>query len=112
MRKLEEEMVSAIVNRYTWHGTNTTVKIEYNSEHDFNEAFVYLWGNLIAKVNNCGVWMSSAGWSTTTTRSRLSAIAEACYVNGRVTTLGGYMHIASGKDELYDLSGDKLVKVA
>ena len=70
MRKIEEQMNMAIRARKSWAGSNTTVRA-YNDSID-----VYLHGHCIAWLDVINdVWtLSSCGWETNTTKSRLNAI--------------------------------------
>ena len=72
MRKIEQQMNSAIVNKNDWSNSNT--KVNYNSNTDCSS--VYLHGNQIATVdhNTNAVKLSSCGWQSVTTKSRLNAI--------------------------------------
>ena len=75
MRKIEREMQQAICNLsngQTWRKSNT--EVAKNSEGDTS---VYLHGNRIAFVNSFGdITLSSCGWDTVTTKSRLNAILD------------------------------------
>ena len=77
MRKIESEMQSAIVERRDWSSVNTTVTVdsEGNTEVRFHN-------NLIATIfNNGDLKLSSCGWKTTTTKSRLNAILDCFFHN-------------------------------
>ena len=72
MRKIEQQMNRAIANRTNWAGSNTTVTFNDST----NCSNVFLHGHNIATVDhttNC-VKLSSCGWTTNTTKSRLNAI--------------------------------------
>ena len=72
MRKIEQQMNRAIANRTNWAGSNTTVT--YNDSTNCSSVFLH--GHQIATVDhttNC-VKISSCGWQTVTTKSRLNAI--------------------------------------
>ena len=75
MRKIEREMQSAITglsNGQTWRKSNT--EVAKNSEGDTS---IYLHGNRIAFVSSFGdITLSSCGWDTVTTKSRLNAILD------------------------------------
>ena len=72
MRKIETEMQNALRNRVNWSKSNTTV---FND--DEGNQFVTLHGNLIATISNFGdIKLSSCGWHTPTTKSRLNAILD------------------------------------
>ena len=74
MRKLERQMNFAISNKGNWAGSNTTVRYNENT----NCSQVYLHGHLICTFdhNTQAVKLSSCGYETVTTKSRLSAILE------------------------------------
>ena len=67
-------MNRAIVNKNDWSNSNT--KVNYNSNTDCSS--VYLHGNQIATVdhNTNAVKLSSCGWQSVTTKSRLNAILQ------------------------------------
>ena len=69
MRKIEQEMIRAIVSRENWAGANTTVHFENG------KAVVMLHGNTIAFEHGFGWNVTMAGWATATTRSRLNALS-------------------------------------
>jgi len=74
MRKLERQMNFALSNKANWAGSNT--QVNYNS--NTNCSSVYLHGHLIATYehNLKAVKLSSCGYETVTTKSRLNAILE------------------------------------
>jgi len=74
MRKIERQMNFAISNKGNWSGSNTTVT--YNESTNCSQ--VLLHGHNIATVdhNTQAVKLSSCGYETTTTKSRLNAILE------------------------------------
>ena len=74
MRKLERQMNFAISNKADWAGSNT--QVNYNS--NTNCSSIYLHGHLIATVdhNLKAVKLSSCGYTTVTTKSRLNAILD------------------------------------
>ena len=67
-------MNRAIVNKNNWSNSNT--QVIYNDNTDCSE--IYLHGNHIATVdhNTNSVKLSSCGWQTNTTKSRLNAILD------------------------------------
>ena len=72
MRKIETEMQNALRNRVNWSKANTSV---FN-DNEGNQ-FVTLHGNLIATISNFGdIKLSSCGWQSKTTKSRLNAILD------------------------------------
>ena len=82
MRKVEQQMNEAILNRKDFFKGNTSVQ-NYITETGAREAVVHLHGNHIATVGDT-LQISDAGWQTVTTKSRLNALlnefAEGCYV--------------------------------
>ena len=74
MRKLERQMNSAIRRQVNWAGSNTSVS--YNDST--NCSSIYLHGHLIATFdhNLKAVKLSSCGYETRTTKSRLNALLQ------------------------------------
>jgi len=72
MRKIESQMNRAISNRVNWAGSNTSVSFNEST----NCSNVFLHGHNIATVDHAtnAVKISSCGWTTNTTKSRLNAI--------------------------------------
>ena len=77
MRKIEEQMNYALRHRKNWAGSNTTVRC-FKENGVTTEMQVLLHGNLIAWLDTAtnDLSISSAGWETVTTKSRLNAILE------------------------------------
>ena len=74
MRKLERQMNRALVSKNNWAGSNTTVR--YSNET--NCSSVYLHGHNIATLDHTtnALRLSSCGYETVSTKSRLNAILE------------------------------------
>ena len=74
MRKVEQQMNRALSNKTNWAGSNTTVS--YNDST--NCSSVYLHGHQIATLDHStnALKLSSCGYETVTTKSRLNAILE------------------------------------
>ena len=74
MRKIERQMNFAISNKADWASSNT--QANYNS--NTNCSTIYLHGHQIAAVdhNLKAVKLSSCGYTTKTTKSRLNAILD------------------------------------
>ena len=74
MRKIEKMMNMAITHKTDWSSSNT--RVEYNNST--NCSSIYLHGHQIAAVdhNLKAVKLSSCGYETRTTKSRLNAILE------------------------------------
>ena len=77
MRKIEEQMNYAIRHRKNWAGSNTTVRC-YKKDGFTTEIDVLLHGNCIAWFDTASndFNISSCGWETFTTKSRLNALLE------------------------------------
>ena len=74
MRKIERLMNMAITHKTDWSSSNT--RVEYNNLS--NCSTIYLHGHQIAAVdhNLKAVKLSSCGYTTNTTKSRLNAILD------------------------------------
>ena len=74
MRKLEKQMNFALSNKGNWNGRNTSVVYNENT----NCSSVYLHGHQIATLDHStkAVKLSSCGYTTVTTKSRLNAILD------------------------------------
>ena len=74
MRKIEKQMNFAITHKGNWRNSNT--EVEYNE--NTNCSHVFLHGHNIATVDHGtnSVKLSSCGWETVTTKSRLNAILQ------------------------------------
>ena len=72
MRLIEKQMNFALSNRSNWSKSNT--QVVYNESTDCSS--VYLHGHQIATLdhNNQALKLSSCGYQTVTTKSRLNAI--------------------------------------
>ena len=77
MRKIEEQMNYAIRHRKNWAGSNTTVRC-FKENGVTTEVKVLLHGNCIAWFDTASndFNISSCGWETFTTKSRLNALLE------------------------------------
>ena len=82
MRKIEQQMNSALLRKTNWAGSNTTVS--YNELP--NCSSVYLHGHQIATLDHHtnALKLSSCGWQTVTTKSRLNAILQEVKWGARV----------------------------
>ena len=70
MRKIEQQMISAIKSRKDWRNDNTEVLYSPSRK----VSCVYLHCNLIATISADDVEVYDGGWQTNTTKSRLNAI--------------------------------------
>ena len=75
MRKIESDMQTAIAAGRNFKSANTTV------ENTDQGQIVRLHGNEIAQIKDNVLYITSAGWETTTTKSRLNAILD-CLIPG------------------------------
>lgn len=69
MRKIEKEMLAAIVTKKRYSNDNTLVEVETDGTIK-----VYLHSNLIAEISDTSIWLSDAGYESNTTKSRLNCI--------------------------------------
>ena len=72
MRKIEQQMNTALANSKNWQSGNTSV--HFNEEN--NTSIVRLHGNKIAVLGEDFLEIFDGGWQTTTTKSRLNAIID------------------------------------
>ena len=82
MRKIEQQMNRAIANRTDWSSSNT--RVEFNDSTNCSSVFLH--GHRIATFdhNLKAVKLSSCGWQTVTTKSRLNAILDEVKWGARV----------------------------
>jgi hypothetical protein len=87
MRKIEQQMISAILNRKSWQSGNTVVTIRTDASMS-----VYLHGNHIADID-CPTGFvlvnqeTLRNWQTPTTKSRLRALGADVRTSKGVTYL-------------------------
>ena len=72
MRKIEQQMNTAIRYRRNWAGSNTMVRVSREVVE------VFLHGNHIASVDTATnqLQIFDGGWQTVTTKSRLNALCD------------------------------------
>ena len=70
MRKIEQQMNTAISNNENWSSANTTVQFN----EDENLSIVHLHGNKIAEIGDTFIRLFDGGFQSNTTKSRLNAI--------------------------------------
>ena len=78
MRKIEQQMISAVQNNKNWQSANTSVHFNEVS----GESLIRLHGNLIAVVDEDSMTIFDGGWQTNTTKSRLNALCDAFCIDG------------------------------
>jgi len=94
MRKIDELASDAFESGKQWKLGNTEVI------NDNGTIYMLLHGNYIAKKQDGKLWVSHAGWQTTTTKARLNSLSGMCivqkdftfYLNG-VEMLGGWNEV-------------------
>ena len=74
MRKIEQQMNRAIVNKNDWSNSNTFV--EYNSVTNCSTVVLHRTAIAVYDHNLKAVKLNSGGYTTNTTKSRLNAILE------------------------------------
>jgi len=72
MRKITSNAINAFMNNDNFSESNTRVEVIADGSNQKTE--LYLHGNLIAYKINGNHYISSAGWSTSTTRERLNGL--------------------------------------
>jgi len=73
MRKIEREMIQAIIDGRDWKKANTEVEAHPSGN---NEMRVFLHGNNIASYKDGTLYINHCGWKTRTTKSRLNALVK------------------------------------
>lgn len=102
MRQIEQNLINAIRERKkAWSQDNTTISYNENTEtYD-----VFLHGNKIASIDydNREVRLSSCGWRTSTTKSRLNAILTALCADGGIRQIRNRWQICTnGHNDHYN----------
>ena len=72
MRKIEQQMNRAIVNKNDWSNSNT--KVDYNSNTNCSTVVLHRTAIATYDHNTQALKLNTGGWSTVTTKSRLNAI--------------------------------------
>jgi len=78
MRKIEQQMNSAIQRNINWQSSNTSVTFDSES----GVSTVFLHGNKIAEVSDNDMTIFDGGWQSNTTKSRLNALCDEFCVVG------------------------------
>ena len=100
MRKIDQQMNTAIRNRVNWAGSNTMVTVDHN-----DKARVFLHGNLIAEVCSEFVAIFDGGWQSNTTKSRLNALLAEFRPQARVFQKDFVWFIKHGNNNFVFQSG-------
>ena len=82
MRKIEQQMNRAIVNRNNWSNSNTFV--EYNSNTDCSTIVLHRTAIAVYDHNTQALKLNTGGWQSNTTKSRLNAILDQLMYGARV----------------------------
>ena len=82
MRKIEQQMNRAIVNRNNWSNSNTFV--EYNSFTDCSTIVLHRTAIAVYDHKNQALKLNSGGYQTRTTKGRLNAILSELIAGARV----------------------------
>ena len=72
MRKIEQQMNRAIVNKNNWSNSNTFV--EYNESTNCSTIVLHRTAIAVYDHNTQAVKLNTGGWQSNTTKSRLNAI--------------------------------------
>ena len=91
MRKIEREMIQAIIDRKDFKKANTEVLMDVDNSF----ASVYLHGNHIAEYDcsDSSLVINHCGWKTVTTKSRLNSLIQ--------FVLGGTCHLGQRNFEWF-----------
>ena len=82
MRKIEQQMNRAIVNRNNWSNSNTNV--DYNSNKDSSTIVLHRTAIAVYDHKNQALKLNTGGYTTNTTKSRLNAILDEVMYGAKV----------------------------
>ena len=82
MRKIEQQMNRAVVNKNDWSNSNTFV--EYNSNTNCSTVVLHRTAIAVYDHNLKAIKLNSGGYTTNTTKSRLNAILDEVKFGARV----------------------------
>ena len=82
MRKIEQQMNRAIVNKNDWSNSNTFV--EYNSNTDCSTIVLHRTAIAVYDHKNQALKLNTGGWYSVTTKSRLNAILDEVMYGAKV----------------------------
>jgi len=107
MRQIEKQMNFAVSNKGNWSGSNTSVS--YHPTEHLSE--VRLHGHLIAwydhSKNTLGI--SSCGWTTNTTKSRLNALLYELFYGVSVFQKNWEWFVSDSKGRVVDFYDGQIV---
>ena len=82
MRKIEQQMNRAVVNKNDWSNSNTFV--DYNSNTNCSTVVLHRTAIAVYDHNTQALKLNSGGYTTNTTKRRLNAILQELIVGARV----------------------------
>ena len=82
MRKIEQQMNRAIVNKNDWSNSNT--KVDYNSNTNCSTIVLHRTAIAVYDHKNQALKLNTGGWYSVTTKSRLNAILSELITGARV----------------------------
>ena len=82
MRKIEQQMNRAVVNKINWSNSNTFV--DYNSNTDCSTIVLHRTAIAVYDHNTQALKLNTGGWYSVTTKSRLNAILSELIAGARV----------------------------
>ena len=82
MRKIEQQMNRAIVNKNDWSNSNT--KVDYNSNTNCSTVVLHRTAIAVYDHNTQALKLNTGGWHSNTTKSRLNAILQGLIVGASV----------------------------
>ena len=82
MRKIEQQMNRAIVNKNDWSNSNTFV--EYNESTNCSTVVLHRTAIAVYDHNTNALKLNTGGWQSFTTKSRLNAILSEIFVGACV----------------------------
>ena len=74
MRKIEQQMNRAVVNKNDWSNSNTVV--DYNSNTNCSTVVLHRTAIAVFDHNTNALKLNTGGWHSNTTKSRLNAILQ------------------------------------
>ena len=82
MRKIEQQMNRAIVNKNDWSNSNTFVS--YNESTNCSTVVLHRTAIAVYDHNTQALKLNTGGWHSNTTKSRLNAILQELIAGARV----------------------------
>ena len=107
MRQIEKQMNFAVSNKGNWSGSNTSVS--YHPTEHLSE--VRLHGHLIAWYDHSKgtLGISSCGWTTNTTKSRLNALLYELFYGVSVFQKNWEWFVSDSKGRVVDFYDGQIV---